>query len=80
MRDPNALVSTTQLADMLGQPDVRVFDCTTYLDPTPAGSDEPYIARPGRESFEKAHIPGAGFLDLQGEFSDQSTESVKRVR
>jgi thiosulfate/3-mercaptopyruvate sulfurtransferase len=73
MRDPNALVSTAQLAAMLSQPNVRVFDCTTYLDPTPAGSDEPYIARPGRESFEKAHIPGADFLDLQGEFSDQTT-------
>lgn len=73
MRDPNALVSTDQLAGMLGQPGIRVYDCTTYLDPAPAGSEEPYIARPGRESFEKAHIPGADFLDLQGEFSDQST-------
>jgi thiosulfate/3-mercaptopyruvate sulfurtransferase len=73
MRDPNALVSTEQLAGLLGQQHVRVYDCTTYLDPTPAGSSEPYIARPGRESFEKAHIPGAGFLDLQGEFSDQAT-------
>ena len=74
MRDPNALVSTEQLAAMLGQPNVRVYDCTTYLDPAPAGSNEPYIARPGRESFEKAHIPGADFLDLQGEFSDQGTK------
>jgi thiosulfate/3-mercaptopyruvate sulfurtransferase len=29
---------------------------------------------PGRHTFEAAHIPGADFLDLQGEFSDQSTE------
>jgi len=27
----------------------------------------------GRRTFEEAHIPGAGFLDLQGEFSDTST-------
>ena len=74
MRDPNALVSTEQLASMLGQPNVRVYDCTTYLDPAPAGSDEPYIARPGRDSFGQAHIPGADFLDLQGEFSDQGTK------
>jgi thiosulfate/3-mercaptopyruvate sulfurtransferase len=73
MRDPNALVSTQQLAAMLGQPNVRVFDCTTHLDPAPAGGSEPYIARPGRESFEKAHIPSANFLDLQGEFSDKAT-------
>ena len=52
---------------------MRVFDCTTYLEPPPPGSDDPYIAVPGRSSFEEAHIPGADFLDLQGEFSDNTT-------
>ena len=28
---------------------------------------------PGRGSFETAHIPGADFLDIQGEFSDNAT-------
>jgi thiosulfate/3-mercaptopyruvate sulfurtransferase len=28
---------------------------------------------PGRHSFEAGHIPGADFLDLQGEFSDPNT-------
>ena len=51
-----------------------MFDCTTYLEPAPAGSDVPYIAVPGRTRSRPAHIPGADFLDLQGEFSDQSTE------
>jgi thiosulfate/3-mercaptopyruvate sulfurtransferase len=73
MRDPASLVSTQQLAAMFGRPSLRIYDCTTYLDPTPPGSDDPYIPRPGRESFEAAHIPGADFLDLQGEFSDQTT-------
>jgi thiosulfate/3-mercaptopyruvate sulfurtransferase len=73
MREPKALIGTAQLADILGQPDVRVYDCTTYLEPTPAGSDDPYIAVPGLRTFEEAHIPGADFLDLQGEFSDQGT-------
>ncbi|MEZ5933505.1 MAG: sulfurtransferase [Alphaproteobacteria bacterium] len=73
IRDPEALVDTSELAAMLGDPALRVFDCTTWLDPPPAGSDQPYIARPGRDSFEEAHIPGAGFLDLQGAFSDPST-------
>ena len=39
----------------------------------PEGSDHPYIAVPGRHTFEAGHIPGADFLDLQGEFSDQNT-------
>lgn len=73
MREPGALIATAELADALGQPDLRVYDCTTYLEPTPAGSDDPYIAVPGLRTFQEAHIPGAAFLDLQGEFSDQAT-------
>jgi thiosulfate/3-mercaptopyruvate sulfurtransferase len=73
MRDPKALISTEQLAAALGRPDIRIYDCTTYLEPTPAGSEDPYIAVPGLRTFEEAHIPGADFLDLQAEFSDQTT-------
>jgi thiosulfate/3-mercaptopyruvate sulfurtransferase len=29
---------------------------------------------PGRQTFEDGHIPGADFLDLQGEFSDMATK------
>jgi thiosulfate/3-mercaptopyruvate sulfurtransferase len=73
MRDPRALIDTATLAASLGDASLRVFDCTTYLEPTPAGSAEPYNAVPGRKTFEEGHIPGAGFLDLQGEFSDPAT-------
>ena len=73
MRDPRALIDTATLAAALGDPSLRVFDCTTVLDPAPAGSAEPYIAVPGRKTFEDGHVPGADFLDLQGEFSDTAT-------
>ena len=73
MRDPQALISTGDLASALGQPSLRVYDCTTYLETPPPGSDDPYVAVPGRRTFEEAHIPGADFLDLQGEFSDATT-------
>ena len=75
MRDPRALIDTATLAASasLGDPSLRVFDCTTWLDPAPAGSAEPYIAAPGRKTFEDGHVPGADFLDLQGEFSDTGT-------
>src|SRR5438132_7112817 len=69
----DGLISTAELADILDQPDLRLFDCTTYLEYQPAGSGIPYIAVPGRHSFEAGHIPGADFLDLQGEFSDENT-------
>ena len=72
MRDPSAIVSTQELAAVLGQPNVRVYDCTTYNNPPPPGVDQPYIPEPGLATFKEAHIPGADFLDLQGEFSDRS--------
>jgi thiosulfate/3-mercaptopyruvate sulfurtransferase len=73
MRDPEALITTEQLAARLGAPDLRIYDCTTYLEPAPAGAPVPYVAVPGRKTFEDAHVPGADFLDLQGEFSDGAT-------
>ena len=73
MPERNGLITTAELAAILDQPGLRLFDCTTYLEYQPAGSDIPYIAVPGRHTFEAGHIPGADFLDLQGEFSDPNT-------
>jgi thiosulfate/3-mercaptopyruvate sulfurtransferase len=67
------LISTVELAGILDRPGLRLFDCTTYLEPAPEGSNVPYIAVPGDQTFAAGHIPGADFLDLQGEFSDSST-------
>ena len=67
------LISTEELAQILHGPDIRIFDCTTRLDYQPPGSDIPYIPRPGLDTFAAGHIPGADFLDIQGEFSDQDT-------
>jgi len=74
MPERDGLITTAELATILDQPGLRLFDCTTYLEPAPAGSTVPYIAVPGKHTFEAGHIPGADFLDLQGEFSDENTE------
>jgi thiosulfate/3-mercaptopyruvate sulfurtransferase len=74
MRQHNELITTAELAGWLERPDLRLFDCTTFLEPAPPGSDAPYIVVPGNHTFEAGHIPGADFLDLQGEFSDHKTE------
>ena len=60
----NDLITTAELADILSQPDLRLFDCTTHLEPAPEGSSQPYLALPGRHTFEAGHIPGADFLDV----------------
>ena len=72
MPQPAALITTEQLAAILGDPNLRLYDCTTYNEPVPPGSDVPYRAVPGDKTFAAGHIPGADFLDLQGEFSDTS--------
>src|SRR3954451_15759665 len=65
----DGLITSAELDGILDRPDLRLFDCTTYLEYQPEGSGIPYIAVPGRHTFEAGHIPGADFLDLQGEFS-----------
>ena len=42
MREPRALITTEDLAAEIGRGDVRVYDCTTFLHPTPVGSDDPF--------------------------------------
>src|SRR5258705_2617039 len=73
MAQHNGLIGTAELASLLGHPELRLFDCTTYLEPAPADSGVPYLVVPGRHTFEAGHIPCADFLDLQGELSEQNT-------
>ncbi|MBE0621727.1 MAG: sulfurtransferase [Burkholderiales bacterium] len=64
---PDILVSTEWLARHLDDPAVRVLDPSTLLLPRPDFSM--YDAVPARDDFEKGHVPGAAFVDLQKELS-----------
>ncbi len=64
---PEYLVDTAWLAAHLDDPQVRILDCTTHLPPLPDFSL--YTVVSGREDFEKAHIPGAQFVDIEHEVS-----------
>jgi thiosulfate/3-mercaptopyruvate sulfurtransferase len=73
-QDPGALVETDWLAAHLDNPELRIFDCTTHLRPAQPGNKAAYGIVSGRADYDAAHIPGAGFLDLQGELSDDSVQ------
>ncbi len=66
---PEFLVQTDALEGQLGDQSLRVLDCTTHLIPDPRIT---YQVVPRREDFEKGHIPGAQFVDLQGDLSDKT--------
>jgi thiosulfate/3-mercaptopyruvate sulfurtransferase len=66
---PEFLIETDALEHRLGDPALRIFDCTTHLIPDPKVT---YQVVPGRADFEKGHIPGAQFVDLQGDLSDKN--------
>lgn len=70
MNIEGALVSTDWLAKSLERPDLRIYDTTVYLQVMVDGSG--YQANSGHEAWAQAHIPGAGFLDLIEEFSDDT--------
>ncbi len=70
-RAPGCVVDTAWLAAHLEDPDLRIFECTTYLRPAEPGDGVPYHPEAGRADYEAGHIPGAGFLDLPGELSRQ---------
>jgi thiosulfate/3-mercaptopyruvate sulfurtransferase len=69
-REPRSLVETDWLAERLGDPGVRVLECTVLLHPqAPHG----YRAESGRAAWASGHIPGSGFADLTDELCDRTS-------
>jgi len=68
---PGPLVDAEWLQSQLDAADLRVFDCTTNLIPHP---EIVYTVESGRAEYDRGHIPGAGFIDLQGELSDKASD------
>jgi thiosulfate/3-mercaptopyruvate sulfurtransferase len=44
------------------------------LLPADATTDAPYRIVPGKAEYDQGHIPSAGFLDIQGDLSDNTTK------
>ncbi|HEY1796481.1 MAG TPA: sulfurtransferase [Stellaceae bacterium] len=74
---PQYLVETDWLAAHLGDPNLVVLDGTVHLIPDPKIT---YTVKSGREDFEKGHIPGAQFADLQEDLSDNTGTKLRFMR
>ena len=60
------IVEPKWVAANLSDPSLRVFDCTVLFTPTP---DNPLRIESGLAAWERGHVPGSGFLDVQHELS-----------
>jgi thiosulfate/3-mercaptopyruvate sulfurtransferase len=67
---PEYIVETAWLAAHLNDANLRVLDATTHLLPRPIL----YDPKPGIEDFERGHIPGAAFVDIEGTISDHASK------
>jgi thiosulfate/3-mercaptopyruvate sulfurtransferase len=67
---PEFIIETAWLADHLDDPNVRILDCTTHLMPPTKGGAYDVVS--GRADFEKSHIRGAGFADIDNDLSDKN--------
>ncbi len=70
-RHSDSIVSGTWLEANLGDPRLRIYDCTTYLR-YEEGTGRPYRVESGKTDWETGHIPGSVYLDLQADFSDDA--------
>ena len=64
------LVETDWLAAHLRDPNLRILDSTTNVI-RETGKPDRVVAERGK--FEEGHIPGAQFVDLQVDLSDQNS-------
>jgi len=72
-KNPNAVVSCDWLNNNLNNPNIRTFDCTTYLHYRDNDPTLPYIVESGREKYENIHITNSNFMDLHLDLSDQTS-------
>ena len=70
---PEAIVDCKWLESKIGNPNIRIYDCTTYLHYTDDHPQKPYDVESGLGDYNKGHIPNAAFLDLQEDLSNKNS-------
>ncbi len=72
-KNPNAIVSCKWLHDNLNSPEIRIYDCSTYLHYRDNDPSLPYIVESGRKKYEIKHIENSSFMDLHLDLSDEKS-------
>ena len=60
--DNSLLVETDWLESNLENPNIRIFDCTVWLNPHPK---KIYTIVSGKKDYDEGHIPNSDFLNLE---------------
>jgi thiosulfate/3-mercaptopyruvate sulfurtransferase len=68
--NPQYLVETDWLAARIGDPALRVLECTVFLHPD---AEHGYRAESGRATWAAGHVPESGFADLTDDLSDPAS-------
>ena len=71
---PNAIVDCSWLYNKIGDDNIRVYDCTTYLHYTDNDPNKPYIVESGFSEYKKEHIPHSAYIDLQKDLSNNNSK------
>ena len=72
----SSIVDCEWLNSNLHDANVRIFDCSTFLNYTDDHPTKPYDVVSGLSEYKKAHIPNSAFLDLQNSFSKKEAHTV----
>ena len=71
MKLQTPIVSTDWLDEHLGEPDLRIYDVTLYVEYKGDAGDSfggyNLDSETPRKEWEQAHIPGSDFIDINGE-------------
>jgi len=67
---PGPLVTTQWLAANLSNKDIRIIDCSYFLEKSKQG----LVPKSGRKEWDKEHIPNSIYIDLLKELSDNSSK------
>jgi len=70
---PNAIVDCKWLSKNLNDDNIRIYDCTTYLNYKDDDPTLPYLVESGRKQYEISHIPNSSYIDIQSDLSDKDS-------